>query len=87
MDMFKACIQGYSDRLFDGQILSVQTGYWAAYYSNAKHPKPTKTIISEMSRNKLKAETKHQGRVAKPEVDVDAFLATEEQFLRRLQSK
>ena len=87
MDMFKAYIQGYSDRLFDQQILSVQSGYWAAYYSNAKHPKPLKTLIAEMTRKKNKTEQKKSKNVVKPEVDVSAFLAQEERFLKKLQAK
>lgn len=87
MDCFKAYIQGYSDRLFDQQIVAVQTGYWAAYYTNAKHPKPLATIITEMARRKELKEKSNKGNIVKPEVDVEAFKATEEQFLRRLQSK
>lgn len=85
--MLKTYIQGYSDRLFDQQILSVQTGYWAAYYSNAKHPKPLKILIAEMTHNKNKTEQKKSKNVTKPEVDVNAFLEQEERFLKRLQSK
>ena len=87
MDIFKAYIQGYSDRLFDQQILSVQSGYWAAYYSNAKHPKPLKKLIDEMTRKKNKIEQKKSKNVIKPEVNVDAFLAQEERFLNKLKSK
>lgn len=87
LDVFKAYTQGYSDSLFDQQILSIQTGYWAAYYTNSKHPKPLKTIITELSSKRLRAEQRQKKNIVRPEVDVDAFLATEEQFLRRLQSK
>lgn len=85
--MFRAYIQGYSDRLFDQQLLTVQAGYWAAYYTNAKHPKPLKTLISDMSNRKAQNEIKKSKSIVKPEVDVEAFLATEEQFLRKLKSQ
>ena len=84
--MFKAYVQGYSDRLFDFQILTVQTGYWAAYYSNAKHPKSLKTLITEMTNKKTEAEQKLHKSIVKPQVDVEAFLAMEQQFLERLQA-
>lgn len=87
LDIFRACVQGYSDRLFDQQVQSVQSGYWAAYYSNTKHPKPPKNLISEMVQQKLKSEKRRGSKIVRPEVDVDAFLAAEEQFFRRLQSK
>lgn len=89
LECFKAVIQGYSDRIFDQQILTVQSGYWAAYYQNAKHPKPIKTVIDGMISRRRQAEEKvFKGKnVERPEVDVEAFLATEEQFLKRLQSK
>ena len=87
LDVFQAYIQGYSDRLFDQQIMSVQSGYWAAYFTNSKHPKPVKTIISEMSIKKDKVDKSHSKNVVKPEVDVEAFLETEAKFLKQLQAK
>lgn len=84
LDMFKAYTQGYSDRLFDLQILSVQSGYWAAYYSNAKHPKSLNSLITEMTRRKNETEQKSSKNVVKPEVDVEAFLELERRFRDKL---
>lgn len=85
--MVRACVNGYSDSLFDQTVLSVQSGYWAAYYTNAKHPKPLKMVIADMLRRKDQARQTNTKQVVKPEVDVEAFLATEEAFLKRLKAK
>lgn len=81
MEVFRACINGYSDHLFDLQILGVQQGYWAGYYTRSKKPKPFKTIIEKMFTSRKKQETTN---IVKPEVDVEAFQEMEAQFnLRR----
>lgn len=80
--MLKACVDGYSDSLFDQQILSVQAGYWAGYYNRMKKPKPIKSVIDSLVRNKSRQDA--SGRVTAPEVDVDAFLEQEAQFQKRL---
>lgn len=79
MDVFRACIQGYADHVFDMQLLGVQSGYWAGYYSRAKKPKPIKSIIQNMLREKNR-DTKHTKGVRAPEVDVAGFLAMEQKF-------
>ena len=79
LDTFRACSRGYSARMFDMQILGVQQGYWAGYYSRTKKPKSVKSIVDKMVREKSRP-TKQE----KPDVDVEAFLKMEEQFNKRL---
>ena len=80
--MFNAYVDGYSDRLFDQQIIAVQAGYWAGYYSKAKHPKNIKTILTTMLRKRQNAEKKVKAPA--PEVDVEAFLAMEQRFKEKM---
>lgn len=82
MEVFRACIEGYSDRLFDEQVLAIQTGYWAGYYNRARKPKPVKAVLESLMRKKTKQVASKS--VKAPEVDVDAFLAQEQMFLQRL---
>ena len=79
LDVFRACSRGYSAHMFDMQILGVQQGYWAGYYSRTKKPKSVKSIVDRMVREKSRS-TKQE----KPDVDVEAFLKMEEQFNKRL---
>ena len=80
--MFNAYVDGYSDRLFDQQIIAVQAGYWAGYYNKAKHPKNIKTILTTMLRKRQNAEKKVKAPA--PEVDVEAFLAMEQRFKEKM---
>ena len=82
LDTFRACSRGYSAHMFDMQILGVQQGYWAGYYSRAKKPKSVKSIVEKMVRERGRSgrSTKQE----KPDVDVEAFLKMEEQFNKRL---
>lgn len=82
LDVFRACSRGYSNRMFDMQILGVQQGYWAGYYTRSKKPKQVKTIIDKMVRSRDKPD--RPTNTAKPDVDVEAFLKIEEQFNKRL---
>lgn len=74
---FNACIQGYGDRRNDDTVLSVYTGYWSAYYSNAKKPKSVQSVVQQI----LSAGSKGG---SKPDVDVAGFLAMEAEFNRRM---
>ena len=74
MDEFQACIDGYSQRLLDQQKLAVQQGYWVAYYTKGKHPKPPDRVVESL----LKAKTPHSD-----EVDVEGFLNMEAEFNKR----
>lgn len=80
--MFNAYVDGYSDHLFDQQVIAVQAGYWAGYYSKAKHPKNIKTILTTMLRKRQNAEKKV--KTPAPEVDVEAFLAMEQRFKEKM---
>lgn len=80
--MFNAYVDGYSDHLFDQQVIAVQAGYWAGYYSKAKHPKNIKTILTTMLRKRQNAEKKV--KTPAPEVDVEAFLAIEQRFKEKM---
>lgn len=85
IDTLNAVIQGYQDRLFDQQCLAVHQGFWAGYYSiRTKRPKPVATILNTLFRNKMKTQNKSTHA---DEVDVDAFLAMEADFKRRLEAQ
>lgn len=86
---FQACVLGYSDSLFDRQITAIQTGYWAAYYTNSKHPKSLASLIQDMTRKRQLSEVKALGSksVSKPEVDVESYLEMERKFYEKLNSK
>lgn len=77
LDMFKAVIQGYSDHIFDLQMLSVHQGYWSGYYSRAKKPKGLESIIKKMLRGKEKSDTKPYKQKKVEDVDVESFLRME----------
>ena len=79
LDTLNAYLEGYNDRITDYQMLSVTSGYWSAYYSNSKHPKPVEHIIRKLCSRDSKVNRKHSN-----EVDVEAFLRTEERFKNRL---
>ena len=68
--------------MFDMQILGVQQGYWAGYYSRAKKPKSVKSIVDKMVRERGRQD--RSTKPEKPDVDVEAFLKMEEQFNKRL---
>lgn len=80
LEVFRACSKGYADHLFDLEILSVQQGYWAGYYSNSKKPKSVKSVIDRMLRSRGK--NSHAS-----EVDVESFLERERRFTERLNNK
>lgn len=82
LDVFQACVKGYTDHIFDMQLVGVQQGYWAGYYSSAKKPKPLKTIIDKLFKAHVRG-VQHSQATEKPDVDVDAFLAMEAQFNAR----
>ena len=86
LDVFNAYVDGYADRLFDQQVLAMQTGHWAAYFVGSKHPKPVKELAEKMYKNKQGAKRSKSG-VAKPEVDVDAYLEREANFRARLEQQ
>ena len=87
LDVFRACISGYSDHIFDLQILGVQQGYWAGYYTRARKSKPPQRVIEKMLQTKTKCNEKTGSNVARPEVDVAAFMETEARFKQRMKKQ
>lgn len=79
---FNACMDGYTDRCTDNAATAILTGYWSAYYNNSKKPKLPARVIEQLYEkiDKIKSGEK-------PELDVDSFLAIEEQFQQRLALK
>lgn len=86
LEVFQACVAGYSDRIFDQQLLCLQTGHWAGYYSNPKikRPKPLKQVMKLFLKDREEATKKaRSSTVRKPDVRVATFLETERQFNER----
>ena len=75
LDTYKDCISGYQERIHEQQVLAVQTGYWAGYYSRAKKPKDLKQIVGQMERTRAKGNQVHA-----PSVDVEGYLEQERKF-------
>lgn len=86
LDVFQAYVNGYSDRLLDQQILALQTGYWAAYYTG-KHPKSVKDVSEKIMRVHKEQEHKQDKNTPRPEVDVEAFIAQEARFQEALKAR
>lgn len=76
LDMLKAVIKGYSDHMFDLQLIAVHQGYWSGYYSRAKKPKSLETILKKLFKAKEKSEDKNHKKKVE-DVDVESFLAKE----------
>lgn len=82
---FQACVTGYSDRLFDYQLLAVHSGYWSGYYTGAKKPKSLSSILRKLWQEHIKANKRlNKNRTRATEVDVEAFKRTEQRFKERL---
>lgn len=86
LDVLQAYIKGYGDHLLDQQIIAVQSGYWSAYYSGAKHPKPVNKITEDMM-NRHKLEDARSIKTPRPDVNVEAYLEMEAQFKARLEQQ
>lgn len=82
LDMFQAYLDGYADHMFDQQLMTIHTGFWAGYYTNSKHPKAVSTIMTSLQKKRDQA---RQGKVHADSVDVDAFLEMERRFNAKLQ--
>lgn len=85
LDTFEAVKEGYSDRLFDYQLMCVQSGFWSGYYNNSKHPKSLNSIMDVLIKNKFKKG--HKNLQHADEVDVEAFLALEQRRKEFLDGK
>ena len=77
LDVFKAVVKGYSDHIFDLQLVAVHQGYWAGYYNRAKKPKNLETVLKKMFKAKEKNEDGFGKQKKVEEVDVESFLARE----------
>lgn len=86
LDVFRAYVKGYGDRMLDQQIVALQSGYWSAYYSGVKHPKPVIKIAEDMMRRHQIEDAKKLS-APKPDVNVEAFLEMEAQFRSRLEQQ
>lgn len=82
LEVLNAYLKGYSDHLFNLQLLSIQQGYWAGYFTRAKRAKPLKKIIDELVKGRTKKAPKKLED--KPDVDVEAFLKAEQEFNKKL---
>lgn len=82
LPMFNACVAGYSEHIFDLQLLTVHTGFWAGYYSNSKKPKKLGAVLKSIIKNKESA-SKKPSQCHVPDVDVEAFLEQERRFKER----
>lgn len=82
---FQACVAGYSDRLFDYQLLAVHAGYWSGYYTGARKPKSLASVLDKLWREHLKSRnSKGKKRRRATDVDVEAFKRMEQQFQQKL---
>lgn len=77
LDVLKAVIKGYSDHMFDLQLIAVHQGYWSGYYNRAKKPKNLETILKKLFKAKNKGEDKRYNQKKVEDVDVESFLAME----------
>ena len=77
LDVFKAVVKGYSDHIFDLQLVAVHQGYWSGYYGRAKKPKSLETILKKLFKAKNKNEDKSHAKKKMEDVDVEKFLAME----------
>lgn len=77
LDMFKAVVKGYSDHVFDLQLIAVHQGYWSGYYNRSKKPKNLGTILKKMFNAKEKTEESPCKQKKVEDVDVESFLAKE----------
>lgn len=68
----QAVIHGYSDRIIDWQSMAVWSGYYSAYFANAKHPKKPTEIIKRIINESSKGDSS-RGNTTQ-EVDMDAEL-------------
>jgi hypothetical protein len=75
--MFKAVVKGYSDHIFDLQLVAVHQGYWSGYYNRAKKPKSLESILKKLFKAKEKNTDSPHKQKKVEDVDVEAFLAKE----------
>lgn len=86
LSMFNACVEGYTNRLLDQRILGVYQGFWAGYYNRVKRPTPPATVAQRITKQAASKKSS-QSTKARPDVDVAAFKATEEQFWKQMREQ
>lgn len=84
LDVFKAVIEGYSDHIFDLQLVAVHQGYWSGYYNRAKKPKNLESILKKLFKAREKNENKPYRQKKVEDVDVEGFLAMERLRLSKM---
>jgi len=84
LDVLKAVIKGYSDHIFDLQLVAVHQGYWSGYYSRAKKPKNLETILKKLFKAKEKSTESPYKQKKVEDVDVESFLAKERMRLSKM---
>lgn len=77
LGVLKAVVKGYSDHIFDLQLVAVHQGYWSGYYSRSKKPKNLDTILKKLFKAKEKGDNRHSKQKKVEDVDVESFLAKE----------
>lgn len=77
LDVLKAVVKGYSDHIFDLQLVAVHQGYWSGYYSRSKKPKNLDTVLKKLFKAKEKGDNRHSKQKKVEDVDVESFLAKE----------
>lgn len=73
LDTLSACLEAHSENVINQQKMAVLTGYYAAYYVGAKHPKSPTELMSDLDASMY--EQKHVD-----DVDVEAFKEQERLF-------
>ena len=84
MDVFNAVVHGYSDHIFDLQMVAIHQGYWAGYYGRSRKPKSLDTVLKKMLKTKSKDMNKKKSQSKITEVDVETFLQREHMRLAQL---
>lgn len=90
LDVFKAVIRGYSDHLFDLQIMAVYQGYWSGYYTRSKKPKNLDNVLKKLFKAKTKkTQKKPQNNSPQHDIDdeIETFLQRERLRLSKLNNK
>ena len=84
LDVFKVVVKGYSDHIFDLQLIAVHQGYWSGYYNRAKKPKSLESILKKLFKAKEKSQNKYYKQKKVEDVDVEGFLAMERLRLSKI---
>lgn len=84
LDMLKAVVKGYSDHIFDLQLVAVHQGYWSGYYGRSKKPKSLETVLKKLFKAKEKGEDSPYKQKKVVDVDVEGFLAKERMRLSKM---